>query len=254
MKKFSSIVLAVISMCLIVQPVLAQSDTGFTISMSRDFGYSSGTGDIQGLFSIHAKGPDNLQRVVFLIDGESIGEDTESPYKLQFSTDSFANGVHTMSAIGYTTDGQELKSNEIRSNFVPAGEGIKAAGAIIGVIFGILIVVFVLAFAITMFSTRRKGALPLGKPRNYGMKGGTVCKRCDRPFAFHIIAMNMLTHRLDFCPHCGKWQMAKPMPLEMLREAEKAELAWDQAAEGEQIQGLSEEEKLRRDLDSSRFE
>ena len=256
MKRFSLPVLIILVFSLIfAQPVFAQENE-LTIRMSRDFGYSSGSGDIQGLFSIKASGPDDLVRVEFLIDDELIGEDAEAPFKLQFSTDSYPNGPHTIRAIGYTADGRELQSNTYTRNFVPAGEGMKAAGAIIGVVVGLLIVVFGVSFAITMFSTRRKGALPLGQPRNYGMKGGTICKKCDRPFAFHLMALNLATFKFDFCPHCGKWQLTRSISLDQLRFAEEAELQREQAqAEtAEQIAGLSEEEKLRRDLDSSRFE
>ena len=60
------------------------------IHMSRDFGYSSlGGGEIQGNFSIAYSGPANIERVVFLIDGEPMGEvDSEFPYILKFATGS----------------------------------------------------------------------------------------------------------------------------------------------------------------------
>lgn len=231
---------------------VAQSEDGFTIRMRRDFGYSSGTGDIQGLFSITAEGPGNLERVVFLVDDQQIGEDGEAPFKVQFSTDSYSIGKHTIHAVGYTANGVELASNEFRVNFVPAGEGAKAAVSIVVGLLGLIGGVMALSFIVTMTSTRRKGSLPLGAERNYGWKGGAICKNCQRPFAFHFFAFNLLTNRFDFCPHCGKWQLAHRSSLEALRQAEVAEL---EAAQGsEQIQGLSDEEKLRRDLDASRYQ
>lgn len=236
---------------LLVGTAAAQSDS-FTIGMRRDFGYSSGTGDIQGNFSITAKGPENLTKVVFLIDGEAIGEDVEAPFALQFVTDSYPNGVHTISAQGFTSDGGELASNEIRANFVPAGEGMKAAGSIIVVLVGLIGGVLVLSFVVTMASTRKKGTLLLGTPRNYGLKGGTICTSCGRPFSLHVMSINLVMGVLDFCPHCGKWQFARHLPMNVLRDAEKAELTWGKPAEA--IGEETEQEKLRKQLDSSKFE
>ena len=55
----------------ILQPIPAQAQNNedeLLLSLSRDFGYSSGTGRIQGTFSMKASGPEDLERVVFYID------------------------------------------------------------------------------------------------------------------------------------------------------------------------------------------
>ncbi|MFZ6029117.1 MAG: Ig-like domain-containing protein [Chloroflexota bacterium] len=231
-------------------PAAAQSD--FTIGMRRDFGYSSGTGDIEGTFSVTASGPDDLVKVVFLMDGEPMGEDTESPFKLQFNTGTYANGLHTISARGTTAGGAELVSNEIRANFVPAGEGVKAAGTIIAGVLGLVVGAMVLSFVLTMASTRKKGRLPLGAPRSYGLKGGTICTSCGRPFSLHMTSFNLVVGVFDFCPHCGKWQLARRVPIEMLRNAEKAELEWEQP-DAPAVE-TDEAEKLRKQLDASRYQ
>ena len=59
------------------------------LSLSRNFGYSSGTGEIQGTFSMKAAGPADLQRVVFYVDDQVIGEATAPPFSLRFVTDSY---------------------------------------------------------------------------------------------------------------------------------------------------------------------
>jgi hypothetical protein len=241
----------VMLMALLVGPGTAQSD-GLTIGMSRDFGYASGTGDIQGNFSIKVEGPENLANVVFLIDGEPIGEDSEAPFRLQFVTDNYPNGVHVISAVGYLSDGTQLTTKEIRANFVPAGEGMKVAGAIIGVTLTLVVGAFVLSFVLTMASTRKKGALPLGTPRNYGIKGGTICTKCGRPFSLNLLSFNLVTGVYDFCPHCGKWQFVRRLPIDVLRQAEQNELTWGKPAEP--IAEESEEEKLRKQLDASRYQ
>ncbi len=110
---------------LMVSPALAQSNSALVLRLSRDFGFSSGTGQIQGTFTIHVTGPANLTRVDFLIDGQQIGAVTRAPFNLQFTTSSFSLGSHTISAVGYTSDGQELHSPVVTAEFVSAEYGIS---------------------------------------------------------------------------------------------------------------------------------
>jgi len=96
------------------QPVLAQETNELNLRLSRDWGYSSGSGKIQGLFTLTASSPENLERVVFYIDDQIIGEATESPFRYQFDTDNYPLGVHTIMATGVTSDGREVISNQYR--------------------------------------------------------------------------------------------------------------------------------------------
>jgi len=234
--------------------VLAQDDS-LGLSMRRDFGYSSGGGDIQGLFTLTAEAPQDVVRVEFLLDGERLGEDVEPPFKLQFDTDKHSLGLHTLSAVGYTADGgsqsRTLRSREIKARFVSAEEGWQAGMSILVPMLVIILVIIGGGFALTMFTARRKGAVPLGQARNYGVFGGTICPRCGRPFAFHLMKVNLLAGALDFCPHCGKWSLLRPLPLQVLRDAEAAELEWGQNKTP--LPEMSEEEKLRKELDDSRY-
>ena len=100
---------------------------------------------------------------------------------------------------------------------------------------------------------KKRGSIPLGAPRSYGAAGGTICSRCGRPFAVNFFAPNMVFGKLVLCPHCGKvGVMARrsPAELQMAEEAERA-LAAESAP---QVQGMSEEEKLQKELDDSRYQ
>lgn len=55
--------------------------------------------------------------------------------------------------------------------------------------------------------------------------------------------------QLDRCPYCGKWSVVRSLPLAQLRQAEQAEL---EQARG-QIPEISEEERLKKELDDSRY-
>jgi hypothetical protein len=221
-----------------------------TIGLRRDFGYSSGGGQIQGTFSFRSSGPDDLARVIYYIDGSEMGEATQAPFNLKFNTDIYPLGAHTLSAKGYTTSGRELQSNELHVEFVSADEGWKAAMRIAGPIVLITFAGIALSLAFTFISGRKLKDLPAGTQRNYGVHGGAICPRCGRPFARHLFAPNMITGKLERCPFCGKWSIVAAASPQALRAAEQAEL---QAAGGA-LNGESDEQKLKKEVDESRYQ
>jgi len=228
----------------------AQSDE-LTIAFSRDFGYSSGGGDIQGLFSIKVGGPDTLTKVVFYMDDKVMGEDTEAPFKLQFTTDDYSPGLHAIYADGMTADGKELKTKVVHANFVSAADGNRAAMRIVIPIVGVAVLAILLATVVPMITGRKTVALESGTPRNYPM-GGAICPKCQRPFAVHIYGLNLGFSKFDRCPYCGKWSVVRRESLQKLRTAEEAELA--RSKETGSVPGMSEEEKLKKQLDDSKFQ
>jgi hypothetical protein len=204
------------------------------------------------LFGIKASGPTNLKSVEYFIDSTSIGIATESPYKIQFSTDNYGLGTHTIHAVGTTTDGQQLISNEYTREFVSASESWDAGLKIAGPMFGLLLVVIIFAVVLPLVLDRNKKPVPLGYEHKYGVSGGAICPKCQRPFALRFFSLNMGLSKLDRCPNCGKWSIVRAKPLGELRAAEAAELA--RSNEGGQIAELSPEEKLRQQLDNSRYQ
>ena len=254
--KYSNIYLAatiLLSLLLNHGPVLAQEQEGLSLNLQRNFGYSSGTGRIQGNFTASASGPDNLTSVVFLIDGQEMGTATQAPFKLTFDTDSYPLGVHTLSAKGFTADGQEVQSLEQRREFVPAEEGWKTAGKVAIPIVSVVFLMMLLSFVLPMVMGRGKRSnLPLGASRNYGMLGGAICPKCGRPFGMHIWGLNLVAGKLDRCPHCGKWSLVNRTSMDALHAAEHAEM------EGTQPKSLApttaSEEEIRKELDDSRYQ
>jgi len=63
--------------------------------------------------------------------------------------------------------------------------------------------------------------------------------------------MNLLVGRLDRCPYCGRWSLVRHRSLAELRAAELAEL--ENAQTDTQLSAVGEEERLRKDLEDSRF-
>jgi len=251
MKKalFFLLLVALLSMS-VVGKVLAQAEE-LNLSFSRDFGYSSGTGDIQGTFSMKVSGPDDLARVEFYIDDTKIGEDSESPFRLQFTTDNYPLGVRGIITIRYSADWREYRSRIVTANLVSADEGWQAAGKIaiplITVVFGAIL----LSVVVPMLIGRgKREELPLGVERKYGLRGGGICPKCKRPFALHLWSLNLGFSKLDRCPYCGKWSVVRALSLAKLRQAERVEL---EQAEG-QVLEISEEEKLKKELDDSKYQ
>ena len=256
MKKYNcaAIFLAFLLTGLSLSTVAAQESAQLTLKLSRNFGYSGFGADIQGTFTLKASGPEDLRRVTFLIDGATLGEASQPPFQVQFNTGNYSLGVHTLSAVGYTASGQELQSNTIRAKFVTPGEGWSAALKIIIPVFVVILGAALLSAVIPWLTGRGKTSqVLLGTPRNYGMLGGAVCPKCGRPFSRHWWGLNMLTGKLDRCPHCGKWSVVRRATPAELSAAEAAELA---AAKAEQAEtpGLSEEERLRQELEDSRYQ
>jgi Bacterial Ig domain len=223
------------------------------MSLSRDFGSSTGTGDIQGTFSMKVTGPANLVRVQFYIDRTMIAEDTESPFMVQFVTDDYAPGMHSMYAIGYMSDGRELRTREMTANYMSAEEsrqvGLKIAGPILA-----LVLVWVLLSRIipTLSKGRKQGELPPPGKQDYGVIGGTICPRCEHPFALNLLSPNMLVGKLVRCPNCGKWFIGSRVSMDELRFAEKA--AWTRAHGAPQASGMNPEEKVGKGLDDSKYQ
>jgi hypothetical protein len=234
---------------LFAQAVYSQTEE-LSLRMSRDFGYGGFNNDIQGLFSMKVTGPGDLEKVVFYIDSTVIGEVTQAPFNLQFNTDNYPLGQHTMSAVGFSSSGQQYYSNKITSIFVAASVGNKAG---LQIIVPVLVIVFgaiLLSFVIPLITGRGKNQnLPLGAERKYGTGGG-ICPKCHRPFALPLFSLNLGLSKLARCPYCGKWSGVRIQSLAKLREAEQAELEWGKA----NVQEETEEEKLRKEIDDSKFQ
>jgi flagellar basal body-associated protein FliL len=235
-------------------PGLGQAQNeGLSLRVSKVIGYNNFSNtQIQGTFSLQAKGPDNLVKVTFFIDGNPMGEATQSPFKITFNTGSYDLGAHTLNALGITGDGQELKSNDLQVNFV-SPQAASSTG--LKIILPILLVVAAAALLSAFFPWLLRGGkneeLPLGAQRKYGVSGGTICPRCKRPYAMHTFSLNLGFGKLDRCPYCGKWAMVRRKSPDELRAAEAAELL--QAQNAGEVPEETEEEKLRKEIDKSRY-
>jgi len=232
----------------IAMPVKAQDQV--RLSLSKAWGYSMG-GQIQGLFNMSVSAPEDATSVRFELDGEEIATVTQPPFSIQFNTDKYPKGVHTFSATIQTSGGQTLKSNVFSAEFVSAEQGWQVAQRIIIPLAAVVIVAMLAGLGAQFLMSKRGNRRPEpGAPRRYGIEGGAICPKCGRPFARHLFSPNLLVGKLERCPYCGKWSVVPAASREALTAAEAAEVT----ASRPSVLEASPEEKLRRQIDESRYE
>ena len=227
---------------------LAQSAT-LNLELTRDWGYGGFNDDIQGAFTLKATGPANLTKVEFYIDTKKIGEATRAPFAIQFMTDDYPTGMHTLSAKGTAASGAALASQPLTARFIAAADGARNMLSFIVPILVIVCGAIVLAAIVPLVTGRKARAFAPGALRQYPLGGG-LCPRCGSPVAYQFFGMNLLGAKLQRCPACGKWGVIRPASLDKLRAAEQAELAGGHA----QIPVMSDGDKLKKDLDDSKYQ
>jgi len=247
-KAFAVVVLLAIGLAA-AGPVGAQGGE-VRLSLSKAWGYSMG-GQIQGLMNLSVAGPKDTASVRFELDGEGIATVTKPPFSFQFNTDKYPPGWHQFSATVQTSGGQTLKSNVISAEFVSAEQGWQVAQRIIIPLAAVVIIAMLAGLGGQFLLSERGQQRPEpGVPRHYGIEGGAICPRCGRPFARHFLSPNLLLGKLERCPYCGKWSVVPAASREVLAAAEAAELE----ASKPSVPEANPEEKLRRQIEESRYQ
>jgi len=221
----------------------ARAQETLTLGLNKNFGFAWGS-QIQGNFTLRADGPADLAHVVFLIDGQPVGEATQAPFQVTFHTGSFSLGEHALSAMGETAGGDRISANALRLEFVSPDVGAQFALRLVGPLLALLAVVMLAATAGPMLFGR--GTF---RPGHYGAAGGSVCPRCRLPFSRHVLAPNLMFGKLERCPHCGRVGIARRATADELTAAE-ARLTGDGAPPPQ----VSETEQLRRQIEDSRYD
>jgi hypothetical protein len=225
-------------------------DDGLELRVMRIFGFRLGN-TLQGRIGLRADGPEDLIRVVFYLDDEMILEDSEAPFQAEFSTGEFSPGKHTLQAIGYTRDGKTLESEVETYSFLSADEAMQSVQDIlIPLLIGVVLLMAIAGVVAKMITKRDAREHKIG---DYGAAGGAVCRRCGKPFSRHFLSPNLIVGKLERCPHCGAvgvFQRANPAELKAAEDLLLAEMGDEREVPEEE----SEEERLRRMLDETRFD
>ncbi|MBN1230491.1 MAG: hypothetical protein JXA19_01360 [Anaerolineales bacterium] len=249
MKRQKKLVFIILVVLISVTPTAAfAQEAGLNLKLIRTFGFGGFNGDIQGTFTLKASGPDGLDKVEFYVDDLLIGVVEHPPYEVQFLTDMYNPGEHDLYAIGYLEGGTTLESVSYRRLFVSGVNAWDSIKKTLLPIFGVVILVTVMGIGFSTIGQKNK-KFELGR---YGPVGGAICKSCNLPFSRSMMSPNLLLGKLEKCPHCGTFQLTISAPKAMLKVAENLYCA-DQL-EGEFNPEESDEERLLREIDDSRYE
>lgn len=248
-RKTVALLLALLMVLFVTIPVMAQDEQPeLQISLTRDFGYGGFGNDIQGTFSIKVSGPDDLTEVSFYLDDTLMGTDDEAPFRLQFNTDNYDPGLHTIYAVGTLSDSTQLETRQLVQDFLSSEEANSKTFSLVGPILGITLLVSLIGFLVPMLTGKKGAQRPIGE---YGAAGGTVCPRCGFPFSRSVLSPNLLLGKLERCPHCGKWSIrARASQADLLAAEERLRAAQDESSQIE----IDPADNLKRALDDSRFE
>ncbi len=242
----AALIIAILALAALSGSAPAQEGPPLRLRLIRTFGYG-GFNQIEGNFNLRLSDPPPLERVEFLVDGEVVHTATGALFEYRFHTSEFQPGVHTMTALGYSEAGEVLTSNSITQEFLTAEGARQETVGLLLPLFALIFGLMAAGTVLTVILARRRG-YAVGQ---YGFAGGAVCPRCSLPYSRHLLAPNLLAGKLERCPHCGKWALVRRASPGELREAESR---LREGSISSPASGLSDEERLRRMLDESRYE
>lgn len=254
-KRLSSFLLAFTLLMAFVIPASAQSDAGYLLKVSKIMGTNLGN-QINGSFKLGIDGDlSAVQSVAYRIDGQAIGTADAAPFTLVFKTTAYSSGVHQLSAVVTLSDGRTAETPARSFDFISGEEAgavfNKVVLPILGITLAVVVVMMLAQFVV--FRNRPLAHIEPGAPRNYGLKGGAICKHCGRPFAIHWSAINLMpTLRYDRCDYCGKWGVQHVVSASALRAAEQREIAESRPAAP--VPEKSEAEKLKEMMEKTRYD
>ncbi|MFZ3069992.1 MAG: Ig-like domain-containing protein [Anaerolineaceae bacterium] len=224
-KRVSVLAFALLLLAGIFGSVSAQSEEPYRVSLRRDFGYGNGA-DIQGNMTLRLVGnEDNVTRVTFLMDEQTLVSLETPPYSFSFTTDNYPSGIHKLTARVETKDDQIFSTKALTYRFLTAEQANSGVKDILIPILGVVAIVFAVSM-LGQFKSDRKMTPTDGQPKVYGgLYGGAVCPKCGHPFQRSVFGMNLVARRLERCPACGKFVMTTQASAAQLAAAEEIERA-----------------------------
>ncbi|NLA80219.1 MAG: hypothetical protein GX853_05675 [Chloroflexi bacterium] len=248
--KFLLIILVLVFVLTSFSPAFAQ-DEDYRLILKREWGVGI-PGSVQGHMSLTVTG--NLQEVKTV---QYVMDDTEmitvpgTNVKHRFNTDDYPSGTHSFYALITFNDGQTVRSNTINIRFLAKAE----AGKINRNIFLGIGVLTVLILLLTFLINKRKSKQNQQSDQavtDSGLYGAAICPKCGKVFKRTIAGLNLVTHRYEPCPHCGKWSMTTRASKEEIEALEqKVEELLPEALEQ---QALEKKQRLESDLlDESKY-
>ncbi len=117
------------------------------------------------------------------------------------------------------------------------------------VLVGVVILIVIARRVVPMLGGRQD-TVAGSTPGSYGPAGGAICPHCGRTFSRNLLSPNLVIGKLSRCPHCGKWSVVAAASPAALAAADAAQREPTETADAP----LSSEEKLRRQIENSKYE
>jgi uncharacterized C2H2 Zn-finger protein len=220
----SKAALALLVVVLCAASFLSQVSAAPTVSISltRTNGYGWGN-DINGHFTVNADVSSDVVKVEFYIDNILQYTVSGSAFAWSFNTENYPLGQHSITAVAYNSAGASQASQALARNFV---EVPIAFYLIIGAVVSASIII-----AIVSIVLRKR------------QSGHTKCPQCSYIFARHYSWIHLGNSERTKCPRCGKafWAKNYDGPIDNEEHTPQSEL-------------LSEQERLHRDIEDSKYE
>lgn len=240
---FAGLLLAVCLALVLAGVALAQGELSLTLR--KVVGSKLGS-QINGQMQLSANAPEGTRSVTFELDGAPLATLSKPPFTIGFNTGGYALGKHTFSATAQTAAGDTIRSAPMEVEFISGATVWRTIAPIILV----LLLVMILATVVPQLGGSAKRRFEPGQAHDYGLSGGAICPKCRRPFARSVLGPNLLAGKLERCPYCGKWSILRRASREELAKAEAAEAAGARPS----VSAPSAEDKLRRQIDDSRYQ
>lgn len=246
----TALILCFLAVALVAIPASAQQEE-YRLSLHRDFGYEIGS-QIRGNFTVSIAGVLDFRSVTYYIDGQEMAVVTETPYKFRFQTSDYPSGWHELSAVVEKNTGEKVTTPTRRFQFASKEEQTSGMAKLILPILGLLLVMTLLGSASQMRQSKNQpnGQAATGSRRTYGFLGGAICPKCGRPTSLQFGGINLPGMRFNRCENCGRWSWMHRAREEELRRAEAAEM---KAEEAVAVVKDSEEERVKKLMDDSKY-
>jgi len=198
-----------------------------SLSINKIEGYNLGS-DINGQFTVSAKVSSEVVRVEFYLNGTLQYNDTAgAPFSWTFDTTNYALGNYNITAVAYDSSGQQATA-VLSQNFVEVP-------VFWSIILPIIIVVGSIALIISYVWSLLKASNP------------TKCPKCGHTYTPNRILSIKLGNFAYFtrCPKCGNFFWGKSI---------KDKPKNDEPSPSTSPDTLTEDERLRKDIDDSKYE
>ncbi len=213
--------LLVIGLCASCLAAVASAAPTISISLTRTNGYGLGN-DISGHFTAKADVSSDVVKVEFYID-DSLQYTSNGPsFTWSFTTETYPLGQHKITAIAYNSAGENQTSQILSKNFVEVPITFY-------LIIGLVVTTAIIIVAVSIFFRHRQS-------------GYTKCPQCGYVFGRHYSLVHLGNSERTKCPRCGKSFWAKNY------------VGPKDNQEHTTSEQLSEQERLHRDIEDSKYE